>query len=402
MATKTKTRKATTTDNGMVILPEYSPKDTDIKFTGGEPLFLEQPTDAVRQLALVQALSWYGRYMDRKVAKDAIVQFAESRGVTAADLKTLRSTHERDFNPSICWLARLGGRGLVHTEVELAKIGDHLKGLLALKTQETVPTVPAVEVVAEVKAAKPNVQEIMIARAREAAGEIEGLFDAYLTDGNPRPADLNVVGLLTERGIMAQHVGIILEVWTRRKAEFEAVQAGDDPQLKEGYSQYGKIAVRNLIKWCDSVINGLQSYSTVKKAAKAPRKRKPVPVERQVAKVKYLKAFKDDALKLDLVSVHPSKLVGATEAFLYDTAKRKLIYVVADSHAGTFAVKGTTLLGYDASASGVKTVRKPAETVKRLMSAGKPASRKVFNELTTVQVKWNGRLNDSVIILKAY
>lgn len=399
MATKTKTRKATTTDTGALILPEYSPKDGDIKFTGGEPLFLEQPSDGGRMLALVQSLSWYGRFMDRKVAKEAMIQFAESRGVTAPDLKILRSAHEREFNPSLCWLARMGGRGLVHTESELARIGDHLKSILALKRAEPEPVV---EASVETKAAKPNVQEIMIARAREAAGEIEGLFDAYLTDGNPQPTDLNVVGLLTQHGVMAQHVGIILEGWTRRKTEFEAVQGGKDAQLKEGYSQYGKIAMRNLIKWCDSVISGLQSYSTVKKAAKAPRKKKPVPVERQVAKVKYLKTFKDDALKLDLVSLHPSKLIGATEAFFYDTAKRKLVYVVADSHAGTFAVKGTTLLGYDATNSGIKTVRKPAEVVKKLAAAGKPASRKVFTELSTVQAQWNGRLNESTIILKVW
>ena len=65
----------------------------------------------------------------------------------------------------------------------------------------------------------------------------------------------------------------------------------------------------------------------------SPRKKKPVPVEKIVAKLKYLKEFKDPANKLDLVSVHPTKLHGASEAWVYDTAKRKLHHYIADEYS---------------------------------------------------------------------
>jgi hypothetical protein len=123
-----------------------------------------------------------------------------------------------------------------------------------------------------------------------------------------------------------------------------------------------------------------------------------VSVEKQSSKIKFLKTF--DELKL--TSVHPGKLIGASEAWLYDTAKRKLWYLVADSHVGVLGVKGATILGYDTSKSGVKTVRKPSEVIKKLMAAGKPAARKLFTEINSVQAQPNGRTNENLIILKVY
>jgi hypothetical protein len=383
----------------VVIAPELNPRDTDVKYVGPEPQFLVQPSIETRTVVLVQSLNWYSRFFDRKTSKELILEFAQSRGVTASEIKRLRSVHEREYNISLGWIARMGMRGLVLTEQELAKIGDHLKSLLerSSKIEETVE-VPEEKPVSN----RPNVQEIMRDKTREAAGEIEGLFDSYLLEGNPQPADVNVVGLLTERNILPQHTHIIVDMWKRRRAEFEEVQDGKDADLKEGYSQYGKVAIRNLIKFCDAVLAGVASYISVKKTTAKPRKRKVVPVEKLVSKVKYQKQFKDDAAKIDLVSIHPSKIVGATEVWAYDTAKRKIHYYVADSHVGTLSVKGATIMGFDSTQSGMKTLRKPGDQLKKLIGAGKPAARKFFKDITAVQAQVKGRTNENLIILKAY
>lgn len=379
------------------IAPELNPRDTDIKFAGGEPLFLEQPSAEGRRGVLVESLNWYSRFFDRKTSKDLILTFAEQRGVSAADIKRLRSVNDREFNISLGWVARMSMRGLVLSEQELARIGDHLKSLLVVASKVEVIEVEEEKPVSN----RPNVQEIMRDKAREAAGEIEGLFDSYLLEGNPQPADVNVVGILTERNILPQHASIIVDGWKRRRAELEEVQAGEDADLKEGYSQYGKVAIRNLIKFCDAVLAGVGSYVSVKKQTKTVRKRKAVPLEKQVSKIKYMKQFKDDAAKIDLVSIHPSKIVGATELWAYDTAKRKLHYYIADTHVGALSVKGTTILGFDSTQSGMKTLRKPAEQLKKLIAAGKPAARKLFKDVNAVQANVKGRTNDDLIILRA-
>ena len=120
--------------------------------------------------------------------------------------------------------------------------------------------------------------------------------------------------------------------------------------------------------------------------------------ERTAMKFKYLKEFAELGLK----SASPVSLVGATEAFLYDTTKRKLIHVTADSHAGTFTIKGASLLAFDALATVQKTLRKPKEQIKAIMSVGKPAARKAFKDIKATEIKWNGRSNDNLVILKAW
>jgi hypothetical protein len=49
-----------------------------------------------------------------------------------------------------------------------------------------------------------------------------------------------------------------------------------------------------------------------------------------------------------------------------------------------------------------KTLRKPAEQIKKLLSSGKPAARKVFKEIKATETKFNGRGSEDTIILKAW
>jgi hypothetical protein len=114
-----------------------------------------------------------------------------------------------------------------------------------------------------------------------------------------------------------------------------------------------------------------------------------------------MKVFKDAATKLDLISLHPIKLHGASEAWVYDTAKRKLHHYLADEYSKTFTVKGNTLLGFDNNQSEVKTLRKPAEQLKEIMGS-KPAARKYFKDIKAVATSPNGRFNDAMVILKAF
>jgi hypothetical protein len=78
-----------------------------------------------------------------------------------------------------------------------------------------------------------------------------------------------------------------------------------------------------------------------------------------------------------------------------------LIYLIADEYSKTFTVKGNTILGFDSAKSEAKTIRKPT-TLNDLMKAGKPASRKFFTDLTTVGTSPTGRMNDDIVILKAW
>jgi hypothetical protein len=136
----------------------------------------------------------------------------------------------------------------------------------------------------------------------------------------------------------------------------------------------------------------------LKKVERKPRAKKAVSPEKLCRKFKFLKEFEELKLKSEPVT----KLVNASEAFFFDSTKRKLVYVIADSHVGTFTVKGSAIVGFDSLQTVSKTLRKPAEQIKLLLSGGKPAARKVFKEIKSTEVKWNGRGNDALIILKVW
>jgi hypothetical protein len=198
--------------------------------------------------------------------------------------------------------------------------------------------------------------------------------------------------------VAPQLVGTVKEIWERRLSELREVAAGRDGDLAEGYAHFGKLQVRNFIKFAEQVIADCDAYVQIKKVERKPRAKKAVPLEKQVARFKYLREFAE----LKLKSESPTKLVGASEAWLYDIAKRKLIHVVADTHLGTFFIKGSAIVGFDPAATVQKTLRKPLTQLKDITSAGRPAARKAFNSINATESKWNGRGNENLIILKAF
>lgn len=384
--------------NGSFIMPDLVARDADVKYTGGEPIFSMQPEEERRSGALSIAFNWYSRYFDRKVAKEQLALYVENfpedykDGITLG--KTLRRVEDKEVMATYGWLARLAMRGL--------KLNSEEKSRLQSEIDRLVKTLAKPEIVEKVeveKPARPNVQEIMREKAKDAAGSLEGELDEFIIAGaKANGVNVNTVGVLSSHNVMPQHVSILSEVWHKKLTEFNEILEGKDKQLNEAYGHYSKHQIKAVIKFIESVLAGLDSYINVKKVSRTPRKRKAISPEKQASKVKFLKTFEE----LKLVSVHPAKIVGASEVWAYDTAKRKLWYLVADSHVGTLGVKGATILGFDSAKSGVKTIRKPADVLKKLMAAGKPAARKIFTEINAVQAVPNGRSNENLVILKVY
>ena len=248
-----------------------------------------------------------------------------------------------------------------------------------------------------------NIQEIMREKADEALGDIEALFDEFVNSGFSKDfsVDKKVVSALATRNILPQHMASAIKRYQRLLDEYLEVQAGKCEQLNEGYANYSKMQLRYTIKVVEDIIAEMNGYISLKQVSKKPRAKKVVPVERIVAKLKHCKSFKDDALTLELIGLSPSKLHQCDEAWVYDTAKRKMHHYVADDYSKCLMVKGNTIIGFDKKESGMKTLRKPVEQIKALMGS-KPAARKYFKEIKAVEAVPNGRFNTGMIILKAF
>lgn len=392
--------RAVVVDNSTTV-KALNPRDPEVVRVGDEPEFTVQPSDDIRKSALSKSLHWYNRFYGRKDAKDLMIQYLIHNGKTA-EAKVMGTVGDDEFAiPTYAWMARLTMRGLVLTEKEQSQLSAEIARLLAPIVKVESQIGGKKKVAKEDSPNRPNIQEIMREKARDAGGELEGVLDDFNLNGAKATSTADAVGFLTKYNVMPQHTSTIVDAWKRKLAEYNEVLGGEDPQLVEAYSHLTKTQVKNTIKFIEAMLASVGSYISNKKAAKAPRKRKAVPPEKVVAKLKYLKEFKDAEAKLAIVSVHPKQLLGAGEAWVYDTAKRKLHHYVADELAKTFSVKGNTLLGFDTMKSEVKTLRKPAEQIKEIMGS-KPAARKYFKDIRAVAVKPTGRFNADMILLKAF
>ena len=373
-------------------IKSMTPRSLDVG-TGPEPTWNQQPEEGYRKSRLTTMFNWYNYYYSKKEARDCIIDWLSRTGRTAEAKSFARVPENAVTRMGIGWLCRANVLGLALEESELATINAAIADYIAAHQQ-----VRAVVETAEADVVRPNIQDRLREKLVETAGELEGMYDEMILAGAKMSANYKPVSLFRSMNVAPQMINEIAAQWKTRLAELEAVAKGKDADLVEGYGHFGKLQIRNLIKFAETVIADCGAYIQIKKVERKPRAKKAVAPEKVVARFKYLREFAE----LKLKGESATRLVGAAEAWLYDTAKRKLIHVVADSHLGTFSVKGSAVIGFDPAQTVQKTLRKPAEQLKEITSVGKPAARKVFKDIKSTEVKWNGRGNENLIILKCY
>lgn len=367
-----------------------NPRSPDTKYTGNEPTWAVQPLED-RLSKLTYAFNWYHYFYNKKDAKDMIIAYLD-RHDRAKDAKKIRSLGDSQIVPTVGWLCRMVDLGLQLTVEEQKKLDSMLDRFLQHQ-QEILEPVDEAEAVA-----KPNIQDRLRERVVECAGELEGLFDDFISTGAKLGADFKPVSVMRTMNIAPQLIGYIKDIWQRKLQEFDAVVAGKDADLVAGYGHLSKIQLRNCVKFCELVLADCGSYIQLKKVERKPRKVKPITPEKRAAKFKICVEFAELGLK----SLPASQLVDKSEAWLYDTKKRKLIHLIADEYAKCFTIKNNMVVGYSPSESVQKTLRKPAETLKAINTGGKPAARKTFKDIKSTETAWNGRGSENVVILKAW
>jgi len=368
-----------------------NPKSADTKYTGGEPEWRLQPESESRASALITAFTWYNYHYDKKTVKELVIDWL-IRNDRQRDARDFARVPESTIRNQTGWLCRMNTMGLDLNEHELlavdTAITEHLRTVRAIREVVKAAEPDAV--------ARPNIQDRLRDKMVEAAGEIEGMYDDMIRAGARMSADFKPLLVLRGMNVAPQMVGEIAQHWKARLEELEEVIRGKDAQLVEGYGQFGRLQVKNLVKFAEQVIADCGSYVQIKKVERKPRKKKPVSAEKLTARFKYLREFAE--LKLESEPV--TRLVNAQEAWLYETKKRKLIYVVADTHAGSFTVKGSSLIGFDPTNSVQKTLRKPQEQIKALLQGGVAQHRKYFKDIKATEIRFNGRGSENLILLK--
>ena len=354
-------------------------------------------------------LHYYQEYKVSDLVKDLYL-WMKDVGYSASDIQAVKSNGTDNLSSVITYAVCLR-KGMPDYHPEHAEYWESLDGTSGkLKpVSESMQSVirkiideykPAVEKTVAEEDSKPKktVQDHMRDKALAISGELEGMVDELSANEFKSPEKYSVIDQLRIHEAPAQMIDVIREPFETALIEMQEVQAGTDDQLNEAYGHLGKIQVRNFIKFLEQAVADCNNYVQVKKAARKPRAIKKKTPAQLVKTFKYCKEFAE----LKLKSESPTKLVEASEAWLYNTKTRKLIHVVADEYSKTFTVKGSSIVGFDTAKTVQKTLRKPAEQLKLITGAGKPAARKNFAGIKATEIKFNGRGNEHIVILKAF
>ena len=237
----------------------------------------------------------------------------------------------------------------------------------------------------------PSIQE----RMREQLSDIVGQFEEWL-DQQPSKDVPKFFDWLKKNSVAQAHINKIRDYYVPVEAEFKELLNKDcDAELKLAYNHLSKTDIKLHLTWFETLFSDLDAYMNLKRASRKTRTKKAPSTDKLVAKLK----FKKEDSRYKIVSIDPTKIIGATELWVFNTKNRKLGKYVAEDNV-ELSIKGTTLQFFDASKSVCKTLRKPEEQLKEFGKSGKVALRKYLDNIKATETKMNGRLNEHIVLLK--
>jgi hypothetical protein len=346
-------------------------------------------TPGQRHMAMGRSFNWYRFTQDDRTANTFVAEWLER----SDKRKPLANAIRKNGNilPTYGWMCRCASMGLRLTLGDLRKLHQVLtKFALEQAEQASAHTTPSNTV------RKPTIQDHINEKMRECMGEIQGQIDEFVA--NDCTGDPKVMASLIKFNVPQVRVKELASRLERQQQELELARAGTDPDLTEGYSQFGKRQLNRFVDWIKTAQEQIWSYGTMKAANRKPKVRKGQTPQKMVSKLRFLS--KSTELKVE--SIDPTQILKASELWVYHVKKRKLGVYIADTTQSSLYVKGSKLMGYSETLSVWKTLRKPETQIAELMKAGKPASKKWFEDIKAVESKMNGRITEEILLLKAY
>lgn len=333
---------------------------------------------------LSRAFNWYNQEKDKKDARAYLKDYV-TKHFSKNEIKIIETVSDDHIVLTYGWISRMVMNGSLELkEPDFIKFENYLKTVL--DTSNIVE-----EVKEEEKPNRPSVRDNMEEKIRGYLGELEGAIDDLITQGK----ELNFYNELKSKTIPQPYCPYI-ETWLKKKTnEFIGVYETKDKDVKDAYDYLGKRKLTNIIKTISSWLEDLDRYSQFKKANRKPRAKKVKPAGVQVAKLKY----KREDTELNIKSINPVDIIGASQVWVYNCKYKKLAVYRTDSNLG-IQVKGTSLQNYDPDQCEQKTLRKPKETLKAVLDAGKVQLRRIIPELTTKESPVNGRVNEDCLIVR--
>lgn len=375
------------------------------KILGDRPRHTEILEGKPRQLALIKGLNWHAFYFDAKRDLPLFEKFIKQHaGINAADIKYIRAAAPSRLAPTIVSLVKMIVDGWIPTDAEQSKIVDHVNDLIAhgktlvSSSDEPDAVKPTAVEIPRAIALRPQIMSFLqafdveeeswfVKRRVPVADSLEEfktlVFDAKMTSSEYLEA---------------------VSFFEKRLSEYKEAYAKTDPDLTEGYEEFGLrllgVAVRRIGMYIESLSEAHEKTRVVKKARKIsnpkiPRKSKTPAADAQIKNLKFLPA----SAEYNVSSIDPKKVIGAKVLVTFNT-KYRTATIFRSSTPDGFSFKGTTLLGFDETSSKTRGIRKPQDFIPILKGKSFLSVEKAWKDLTTVERAAKGRINEDTLLLR--
>ena len=346
-----------------------------------------------------EAMTWYRLEHNGRDLKPQVVNWMRSKDYSADDVKLFKDSKDWRCNGTMGAIAACLFKGMTAQRDDFnggRNTEDWLRSEIARVLAEGKNDLKIEDTVAESPAPKINIQDRMKEVSGAMVEEIDQAIDSFVND--PESFDhkaFKILNLLKGKQAKAAHARIIKDFYTPGHDEIAEALQGKCEQLKEAYGHFNKKQMKKLQDFYLEIINACDMLMQEQKVNRKPRAKKSVSKDKLIAKLKFAKTHEP----LKLVSVNPADIIGAKELWVFNYKTRKLGKYVADEFQ-ELGIKGTTITGFNETASVQKTLRKPEEQLKEFKTQGKVALRKFLDDIKSVDIKLNGRINEETILLK--
>lgn len=343
----------------------------------------DEPTYGFMELSgteLTLALNWYSQNKEKETAFKYMAEYCKAKGISA------KTEQIEQTVSTVGFVCRMITRGAILDSKSLKWLAEHLKAMTLIPVEYNAPVA-----VAPVKVV--SIQDRIKAKSSESIGLLEGLVDEFiLSDFKKIP---NILQRMRDSEVKASHGPHIVNFFKKYRDEIRLALAKTDSQISEGYSNYSTHELRKMDSLYDQIISDTLSIMGEANVEKSPRKKKIKSPEKQVHSLKY--CVEDTALKIK--SIPPTRMIGAEGVWVYNRKNRMLSCYMADDASG-LGVKGCAFQNTSKTKCQSKKLRKPEETLAKVMTGGKVALKNLFESLSTKDAKPTGRTNKETLLLR--
>lgn len=342
----------------------------------GEPIV----TEKTYPIDIMNALNWYGLNTENKGLRKYAISYMKFLKRTELSYCFAEAS---DFElRQIGIIGRLVMNNQYVSKEHIANISAKMDVLF-----DKYKRIDTKEV--KVSGSSVSVQDRILEAALKYSGEIDGHIDEFIKN---KSSDFSAKSYLLSNSISGAVSKRIAEYFQPIERELAEAIRGTDEQLVEGYSYFSKAQLKKFYDFVKGIIDDCNQQLVNSKSTRSPRARKPVPPFKLVQRLKYMKEFPD----LQLKSITPTSIIGASELWIFNTKSRRLTV-----YKGDLSVKGSSIIGYEVSGSNTKLVRKPEEFFK-----DNEINKKVLNvAFKTINAKMstpNGRVNDDCVLIGVF